>query len=317
MIKRALLALSLLLILAGLGLTIGGAFSPAWQVVDIREFRAEHQHGLWWDCIRAEKHVVAVGDFYDEAPLHCMYKFDSSAELVIDNTLNNVDMDGAAGEAEHHKFWAWHKALLFFIISSQFLAFLAFCTGICAPCFPPTTFCYTISLFIALLFSVVADGVFFLAANRVDNRFVQGMVGTYEQRIGYAFYVHLLGTIAWLFAFIAALVTTYSFFVNGDGNAGSSLPSFLLRSSRKTPKSDDRRRLNDINVNIEWQPPTATSGNAQPVSYSTRPPSSVHSQKSDSDAQFSRPVVYKDQGPLLEKYTPPYNSRPSYRETSA
>lgn len=63
------------------------------------------QHGLWWDCIRAEKHVVSVGEFYDEEPLHCMYKFDRSAELVIENTLNNIDEDGAAGESEHHRFW--------------------------------------------------------------------------------------------------------------------------------------------------------------------------------------------------------------------
>ncbi|EPB79247.1 Clc-like protein [Ancylostoma ceylanicum] len=134
--QKGLLALSIVFILGGLGLTIAGVFSPAWQVVDIREFRAEHQHGLWWDCIRAEKHVVAVGDFYDETPLHCMYKFDNSAEMVIENTLNNIDEDGAAGESEHHRFWV-----------------------IC---------------------SLIADGVFFLAANRVDNRFVQGMVGTYE-----------------------------------------------------------------------------------------------------------------------------------------
>uniref|UniRef100_A0A0K0DGN8 Clc-like protein n=1 Tax=Angiostrongylus cantonensis TaxID=6313 RepID=A0A0K0DGN8_ANGCA len=178
--QKGLLALSIVFILAGLGLTIAGAFSPAWQVVDIREFRAEHQHGLWWDCIRAEKHVVAVGDFYDETPLHCMYKFDNSAELVIENTLNNIDEDGAAGESEHHRFMAWHKAILFFIITSQLLAFISICTGICATCFPPTAFVFTISLFLALICSLIADGVFFLAANRVDNRFVQGMVGTYE-----------------------------------------------------------------------------------------------------------------------------------------
>jgi len=161
-----------------------------------------------------------------------MYKFDQSAALVIENTLNNIDMDGAAGEAEHHKFWAWHKAILFFIITSQMLAFLAFCTGVCAPCFPPTTFCYTISLFVALLFSVIADGVFFLAANRVDNRFVQGMVGTYEQRIGYAFYVHLLGTIAWMAAFIAALVTTYSFFTGNNSGPRYKLPVFVQDNKR-------------------------------------------------------------------------------------
>ncbi|VBB32485.1 unnamed protein product [Acanthocheilonema viteae] len=167
-VQKGLLAISIVLIVIGLGFTFAGVFSPAWQVVDIREFRAEHQHGLWWDCTRAEKHVVAVADFYAEEPLHCMYKFDRSAELVIETTLNNIDEDGAAGESEHHRFW--------------------------------------------VLCSLIADGVFFLAANRVDNRFVQGMVGSYEQRIGYAFYVHLIGTLCWMVAFLFALLTTYKFF---------------------------------------------------------------------------------------------------------
>ncbi|CAB3398413.1 unnamed protein product [Caenorhabditis bovis] len=218
--QKGLLALSIVLIFIGICLTIGGAFSPAWQVVDIREFRAEHQHGLWWDCIRAEKHVVAVGDFYDETPLHCMYKFDNSAELVIQNTLNNIDEDGAAGESEHHRFWAWHKAILFFIVTSEFLAFISICAGVCAPCFTPTAFAFSISLFIAMLCSLLSDGIFFLAANRVDNRFVQGMVGTYEQRIGYAFYLHLMGTVCWVLAFICALMTTYKF-VSGNQDDGS------------------------------------------------------------------------------------------------
>lgn len=212
LVQKGLLGLSIFLILAGIGLTIAGAFSPAWQVVDIREFRAEHQHGLWWDCIRAERHVVAVGDFYDEAPLHCMYKFDNSAELVIQDVINDIDFDGAARESQHHIFFIWHKIILFFIITSEFLAFISVCTGVCAPCFRATTFAFAISLFIALLCSLIANGVFFLAANRVDNRFVQGMVGVYEQQIGYAFYLHLLGTMAWLLAFLCAMITTYKFF---------------------------------------------------------------------------------------------------------
>lgn len=57
-------------------------------MVDIREFRAEHQHGLWWDCIRAEKHVVAVGDFYDETPLHCMYKVGNRINIRLTHVVN-------------------------------------------------------------------------------------------------------------------------------------------------------------------------------------------------------------------------------------
>jgi hypothetical protein len=34
-----------------------------------------------------------------------MYKFDSSAAMVIDASVGGVDEDGAAGESEHHRFW--------------------------------------------------------------------------------------------------------------------------------------------------------------------------------------------------------------------
>ncbi|KAK0414363.1 hypothetical protein QR680_007282 [Steinernema hermaphroditum] len=284
-VKKLFLVLSILLIIVGLGFSIAGLFSPAWQVVDIREFRAEHQHGLWWDCIRSEKHVVAVGDFYEESPLHCMYKFDESASSVIENTLLNIDEDGAAGESEHHRFWAWHKAVLFFIIFSQFLAFLSICTGICAPCFPATAFVFTICLFLALLSSVIADGVFFLAANRVDNRFVQGMVGTYEQRIGYAFYLHIMGTVCWSIAFMSSLATTYKFF---SGQSGSS-------------EKSDKTGFVAVEDTSKWAP-HETSFTSQRTLQT-------------SDVQFSA-VPQRD--PLLEKYTRPLPPYPHYRrETSA
>ncbi|KAI6236958.1 hypothetical protein M3Y95_00214400 [Aphelenchoides besseyi] len=244
LVQKGLLVFSIFLILAGIGLTIAGAFSPAWQIAEIREFRAEHQHGLWWDCIRAERHVVAVGDFYDETPLHCMYKFDRSAEIVIENTLNRIDEDGAAGESEHHQFWIWHKIILFFIVTSEFLAFISIATGICAPCFKGTTFAFTITLFIAMLCSLIADGVFFLAANRVDNRFVQGMVGTYEQQIGYAFYLHLLGSISWVFAFLCAMITTYKFFTNGG--------------QRGLFDRDEVRMSDTAHLKSEWMQPSTT-----------------------------------------------------------
>uniref|UniRef100_A0A914HIR0 Uncharacterized protein n=1 Tax=Globodera rostochiensis TaxID=31243 RepID=A0A914HIR0_GLORO len=110
----------------------------------------------------------------------------------------------------------WHKVLLSLIIFSQLGAFVAMCTGVCAPCFPPTTFCFAISLFIAMLLSMLADGIFFFYANRVDVRFVTGMVGTYEQVIGYAFYLHMGGTLCWVFAFLCAIATTYKF-LTSDG----------------------------------------------------------------------------------------------------
>ncbi|MCP9262672.1 hypothetical protein DINM_006032 [Dirofilaria immitis] len=145
--------------------------------------RASSKHGLWWDCTRAEKHVVAVGDFYAEEPLHCMYKFDHSAALVIEATLNNIDEDGAAGESEHHRFWGSHG-------TRQFFSSLSFRNSL-------RLFHY------ALEFAYLA---FDLQHLFLPYRFSS------PQRIGYAFYVHLFGTLCWMFAFVFALLTTYKFF---------------------------------------------------------------------------------------------------------
>lgn len=72
------------------------------------------------------------------------------------------------------------------------------------------------SLIFLVILSALADGIFFLTANRVDTRFVEGVVNMYEQRIGYAFYLHLGGTLCWLSAFICAIATTYQFSRRGN-----------------------------------------------------------------------------------------------------
>uniref|UniRef100_A0A1I7XNQ5 Ammonium_transp domain-containing protein n=1 Tax=Heterorhabditis bacteriophora TaxID=37862 RepID=A0A1I7XNQ5_HETBA len=51
------------------------------------------------------------------------------------------------------------------------------------------------------------------------------MVGTYEQRIGYAFYLHIMGTICWIIAFLCAITTTYKF-ITGRASDGRSVYFF-------------------------------------------------------------------------------------------
>jgi hypothetical protein len=105
----------IVLTICGVALSIAGMLSPAWQVVNILEFRAEHQHGLWLDCTRAERHLVSADRFdgdYEERPLHCTYKFDYSAAEVIGDTLRNIDENSAAGEAEHHQFFGKYTGCL-------------------------------------------------------------------------------------------------------------------------------------------------------------------------------------------------------------
>ncbi|KAJ1364436.1 hypothetical protein KIN20_024536 [Parelaphostrongylus tenuis] len=208
--QTCILVVALILIVIALALSAAGLFSPTWQVVDIREFRAEHHHGLWLDCTRAERYL-ATGkrEFSDGQPLHCTYKFDYSANQVIDENIEDIDQNSAAGESEHHQFFGWHKGVIVCLITSMLFASLALCCGLCAPCNAGCAVIFTIFVLLSLFTAVVGDGIFFFAAHRVDNRFVQGLVGTYEQRIGAAFYLHGAGTFVLMFAFLVSVVTTY------------------------------------------------------------------------------------------------------------
>uniref|UniRef100_A0A914Y685 Uncharacterized protein n=1 Tax=Panagrolaimus superbus TaxID=310955 RepID=A0A914Y685_9BILA len=51
--------------------------------------------------------------------------------------------------------------------------------------------------------------MFFLASMRIDNRYVHGIVDVYQQRIGFAFYIHLSAAGIFFFAVIAAIIAAY------------------------------------------------------------------------------------------------------------
>uniref|UniRef100_A0A0R3RPW6 Clc-like protein n=1 Tax=Elaeophora elaphi TaxID=1147741 RepID=A0A0R3RPW6_9BILA len=214
-VQKAVLIASLILLLIAFGTCIIAVLSPSWQVVDIREFRAQHHHGLWQDCTRPRYHLHSHGvggeehDEMQHASLLCSYKFDQNAREIIDANLLDISQNSAAGEAEHHQFFGWQKATLICFAVVFAVTALALLCGICAPCSNPVAVFFTILIFVALFFSTIANAIFFFAAHRVDSRFVHGLVGTYEQEIGSAFYLSLASTCLLLFSFLLALVTTY------------------------------------------------------------------------------------------------------------
>uniref|UniRef100_A0A915Q3E8 Uncharacterized protein n=1 Tax=Setaria digitata TaxID=48799 RepID=A0A915Q3E8_9BILA len=181
--QKAVLIASLVLLLIGLAISIVAVLSPSWQVVDIREFRAQHHHGLWQDCTRPRySHAVNIEQYREmqQSALSCTYKFDYSAREIIGENMLDLSQNSAAGEAEHHQFFGWQKAVLIFFTVAFASSGLALLLGICAPCSNPIAVLFTILIFIALLFLIIANATFFFAAHRVDSRFVQGLVGTYE-----------------------------------------------------------------------------------------------------------------------------------------
>ncbi|CAI4223948.1 unnamed protein product [Auanema sp. JU1783] len=197
----------IVLIIVSSALSAAGLLNPSWQVVDIKEFRAEHHHGLWLDCTRPER--IHTNNIPNDEPFHCTYKFDVSALEIIDENIDDIDENSAAGESEHHQFFEWHKVVLVVFVGSLILNAVALCMAICASCSGGCSTLFSIILALSLFLSMVGDGVFFFAAHRVDNRFVQGLIGTYEQMIGVAFYMHLSGTILLLFSLILSIIFAY------------------------------------------------------------------------------------------------------------
>uniref|UniRef100_A0A7E4VFJ3 Clc-like protein 2 n=1 Tax=Panagrellus redivivus TaxID=6233 RepID=A0A7E4VFJ3_PANRE len=210
---------SLILLISGLILSIVGVINPSWQVVDIREFRAEHHHGLWLDCTKTQRPLSAENlPIHNDRSLHCTYKFDQQASDVIDQNIDDEDGSSAAAEAVHHQFFFWQKACLACIFISLITGGLALISGTCSPCSPPCALIFSILTFIAFLASTVAAIIFFFAAHRVDNRFVQGLVGTYEQTIGSSFYVYILGTVLLLLSTLMSIVGAYQLLNKSSDN---------------------------------------------------------------------------------------------------
>ncbi|KAL3073651.1 hypothetical protein niasHS_017248 [Heterodera schachtii] len=217
--QLTLILITLFMLLTAIILAVIAVMNPSWQTVDIREFQAEHHHGLYTDCTRAERRLpsgagVGAGNrkldaFVDRSPLHCTYKFDQHALDNIEAQIHEIDSNAAAAEAEQHQFHGWKKAVLVFIGLSLIACAFSMLMGLCAPCTPACAILHSIASFFAFLFAVVGASIFFFAAHRVDSRFVQGLVGTYEQQIGEAFYCYLISCILLMLVFILSIIGAY------------------------------------------------------------------------------------------------------------
>ncbi|VDO79358.1 unnamed protein product [Haemonchus placei] len=189
--QTCILVCSLILIVIAFALSAAGLFSPSWQVVDIREFRAEH-------------HVSGASTQTGLIDAIILYSLPLYTVFGCINLCMNLFLIMFSFLCS-----AWHKAVLGCLIVSLLFASLALCCGLCAPCNGGCAVIFSIFVFLALFMAVIGDGIFFFAAHRVDNRFVQGLVGTYEQQIGVAFYLHGAGTLVLMFGFLVAVIASY------------------------------------------------------------------------------------------------------------
>lgn len=92
------------LLAIGAGFSIAALVSPAWQVVELREYSAWHMHGLLQDCARTDRthFETSKGDDHLSEP-HCTFKFDFGANQIVDEE-HPKDENSPEGEAENHTF---------------------------------------------------------------------------------------------------------------------------------------------------------------------------------------------------------------------
>ncbi|CAD6190784.1 unnamed protein product [Caenorhabditis auriculariae] len=227
--RKGTLTVALVLSLIGMGLSIAAILTPSWQVVNLREYNSIHEHGLWLDCTRHSRdgnHILQRYATVTE-PLHCVYKFDYDK---YSGTFDLEDDNSPVGEVNRHKFYGWHTATMILLGFALLTSFLSTCIGICSCCYGSLSLIFTGFCLITTFLSTVAEGIFFFYSHRADNRFIKGIVGTYEQRVGLAFFLEMAAAFFHFFSFLAAMLFTYFSFAG----AKDSMDGFSLQRSSRT-----------------------------------------------------------------------------------
>ncbi|CAB3409856.1 unnamed protein product [Caenorhabditis bovis] len=225
--RKGSLTLSIILSLIAGGLSIGAILTPSWQVVNLREYNSIHEHGLWLDCTRHSRdgnHILQRYATVTE-PLHCVYKFDYDK---YSGTFDIEDDNSPVGEVNRHKFYGWHTATMILLGFALLTTFLSTCIGMCSCCYSSLSLIFTGITLLTTFLSAVAEGIFFFYSHRADNRFIKGIVGTYEQRVGTAFFLEMAAAFCHFLSFLVAMLFTYFSFASSKDSDGFS----IQRSSR-------------------------------------------------------------------------------------
>ncbi|ETN71725.1 Clc-like protein [Necator americanus] len=178
-------------------------------------------------------------------PLHCVYKFDYDK---YSGTFDLEDDNSPVGEVNRHKFYGDHFFQKGFFLVPAFL-------------------------------SAVAEGIFFFYSHRADNRFIKGIVGTYEQRVGLAFFLQMGAAFFHFVAFLVAMISTYFSF----SRSKDAQDHYSIQRSSRTNVTNIGRSM-EFDAPLMYQPQTP-----QPT---TRPPYSKQE-------EYERHVAEKEPSRLL------------------
>ncbi|KHN78429.1 hypothetical protein Tcan_02841 [Toxocara canis] len=173
----------------------------------------------------------------------------------------------------------WHTATLILLGLALLTAFLSICVGLCACCYGSLALIFTVITLLTTFLSMIAVGLFFFFSHRADNRFIKGIVGTYEQRVGLAFFLEMAAAILHFIAFLVSLLFAY-FSLSKKSNSSD---HYSINRSSKT-------NITNVGRSIEFEPQMIYQQNI--ASSNIRPPYySKHQEQYEKNVAESMPEL--------------------------
>lgn len=277
-VRKAVIFCSSIFTLIGMGLSIAAILTPSWQVVNLQEYNSIHEHGLWLDCIRHTRDgrgVLLRRYATMNEPLHCVYKFDYDK---YSGTFDLEDDNSPVGEVNRHKFYGWHTSTLIMLALALITSFFSICLGACGCCYASLSLLFTATTLLTTFLSSVAEGVFFFFSHRADNRFIKGIVGTYEQRVGLAFFLQMAACFFHFIAFLIAMLATYFAFTQ---------KGVTLDRERYSLQNSSKTNITNMGRSMEFEHPVFV----QQAPPSTRPRIAAPYNMKQTDMEFGRAVA--------------------------
>ncbi|KAL3982384.1 Clc-like family protein [Acanthocheilonema viteae] len=278
--EKASIFVFVIVTLIGLSLSISAILLSSWQVVNLREYNSIHEHGLWLDCRRHSRdgnaNVLLRRYTTNTEPLNCVYKFDYDK---YSGTFDLEDDNSPVGEVNRHKFYGWHIATLILLALALLTAFLSICLGLSACCYSSLALVVTGVALMTTFLSVIAEGLFFFYSHRADVRFIKGIVSTYEQRVGLAFFLQMAACACHFIAFLVSLLFVY-FAWTGKNDA----------SDRYSFNRGSKSNVASMGRSLEFEPQMIYQQNVAPTGI--RPPHYVkHQEQYDKNIAGSTPEL--------------------------
>ncbi|VDN51509.1 unnamed protein product [Dracunculus medinensis] len=239
-LHRVAIALAIIFTTIGISLSSAAILLPSWQIVHLFEYNSVHEHGLWLDCTRNSRGELSTMRRHhtETEPLFCVYKWDYDENV---GTIGDEYHDSSPiGEVNRHKLYGWQATTLILLGIALLSALLSICVGFCSCRYHFLSLFFVATTLLSTFFSTIAECIFFFYSHRADNRFINGIVGTYEQRVGLAFFLQLASCIAHLVAFLITLLGAFASLSNKNVRNNSlnmsqiskSATSFLPRSAQ-------------------------------------------------------------------------------------